>query len=75
MLISIFSLGLMIASSARDVRRAGMVASILYFPMLLFSGTTIPFPVFPESVQRVASGGTRHNRLSANTIRVISCNQ
>jgi ABC-2 type transport system permease protein len=54
-LISIFSLGLMIASSARDVRRAGMIASLLYFPMLLFSGTTIPFPVFPESVQRVAS--------------------
>jgi ABC-2 type transport system permease protein len=54
-LVSIFSLGLMIASSARDVRRAGMIASILYFPMLLFSGTTIPFPVFPEGVQRVAS--------------------
>lgn len=54
-LVSIFSLGLMIASTARDVRRAGMVASIVYFPMLLFSGTTIPFPVFPEGVQRVAS--------------------
>jgi ABC-2 type transport system permease protein len=54
-LVSIFSLGLMIASSARDVRRAGMIASILYFPMLLFSGTTVPFPVFPEGVQRIAS--------------------
>jgi ABC-2 type transport system permease protein len=54
-LVSIFSLGLMIASSARDVRRAGMIASVLYFPMLLFSGTTIPFPIFPEGVQRVAA--------------------
>lgn len=54
-LVSIFALGLMIASSARDVRRAGMIASILYFPMLIFSGTTIPFPVFPEGVQRLAA--------------------
>ena len=32
-----------------------MVASIVYFPMLIFSGTTVPFPVFPEGVQRAAN--------------------
>ncbi|MFW5801330.1 MAG: LamG-like jellyroll fold domain-containing protein, partial [Spirochaeta sp.] len=53
-LISIFSIGLVIASTARDVKRAGMICSIVYFPMLLFSGTTIPFPVFPEFVQKAA---------------------
>ncbi|MFW6212767.1 MAG: ABC transporter permease [Spirochaetota bacterium] len=52
-MLSIFSIGLMIASTARDVKRAGMIASLLYFPMLIFSGTTIPFSAFPEIVQRV----------------------
>jgi len=54
-LVAIFSLGLMIASSARNVQRAGMIASIVYFPMLIFSGTTIPFPVFPEAVRQAAT--------------------
>lgn len=51
---SIFAIGLVIASTARDVKRAGMIASIAYFPMLIFSGTTVPFPVFPELVQKAA---------------------
>jgi len=54
-MISIFAIGLVIASTARDVKRAGIIASVVYFPMLLFSGTTIPFPVFPEAVQRAAA--------------------
>jgi ABC-2 type transport system permease protein len=51
---SVFAIGLVIASTARDVKRAGMIASLVYFPMLVFSGTTIPFPVFPEAVQKAA---------------------
>lgn len=50
-LMSIFSIGLMVASTAGDEKRAGIVASILYFPMLLLSGTTVPYPVFPDAVQ------------------------
>jgi ABC-2 type transport system permease protein len=53
-LVSIFSIGILIASTARDIKRAGIICSIVYFPMLLFSGTTIPFHVFPDSVQIVA---------------------
>lgn len=53
-LISIFSIGLVIASSARDAKRAGILCSAVYFPMLLFSGTTIPFQVFPDAVQKIA---------------------
>lgn len=53
-MISIFAIGLVIASTARDVKRAGMIASLVYFPMLIFSGTTVPFPVFPEIIQRAA---------------------
>lgn len=50
-LLSIFSIGLLIASTAKDIKRAGIICSIVYFPMLLFSGTTIPVSVFPESIQ------------------------
>lgn len=50
-LLSIFSIGLLIASTAKDIKRAGIICSIVYFPMLLFSGTTIPVSVFPESLQ------------------------
>lgn len=53
-LASIFSIGLVIASTAGDIKRAGILCSIVYFPMLLFSGTTIPFQVFPEPVRQVA---------------------
>lgn len=53
-LVSIFSIGLVIASTARDIKRAGILCSIVYFPMLLFSGTTIPFHIFPQPVQLAA---------------------
>ena len=32
-----------------------MIASILYFPMLVFSGTTLPIEVMPQAMQRVVS--------------------
>lgn len=53
-LFSIFSIGMCIAAVAPDIKKAGLLCSVLYFPMLLFSGTTIPFEVFPGAVQRAA---------------------
>ena len=53
-LVSIFSIGLVIASTAKDIKRAGIICSVVYFPMLLFSGTTIPFHVFPQPVRLAA---------------------
>lgn len=53
-LVAIFSIGLLIASRAKDSKRAGILCSIVYFPMLLLSGTTIPFPVFPKVIQDIA---------------------
>ena len=53
-LVSIFSIGLLIASTAKDIKQAGIICSILYFPMLLFSGTTIPIHVFPQPLQTAA---------------------
>ncbi|MBN2511157.1 MAG: ABC transporter permease [Spirochaetales bacterium] len=54
-LVSIFSIGLCIASVASDAKKAGLYCSIAYFPMLLLSGTTVPFEAFPPGVQKVAA--------------------
>ncbi len=54
-LASIFALGMTVASLAKDSKQAGVLCSILYFPMLLFSGTTIPYSVFPDWLQKAAS--------------------
>lgn len=52
-LVSIFSIGLLITSIAPDSKKAGFICSLVYFPMLLFSGTTIPGSVFPSIVQKL----------------------
>ncbi len=33
---------------------AGVIASLLYFPMLIFSGATLPYEVMPTAMQRMA---------------------
>lgn len=35
-------------------KMAGVIASILYFPMLIFSGATLPYEVMPKALQKVA---------------------
>ena len=30
-----------------------MIASVLYFPMLVFSGTTLPLEVMPRTMQKI----------------------
>ena len=32
-----------------------MIASVLYFPMLVFSGTTLPLEVMPGAMQKIVS--------------------
>lgn len=53
-MISMFSIGLMVASLCRTTKSMNVVTSLLYFPMLLFSGATIPLEVFPAWFQAVA---------------------
>lgn len=53
-LVSMFSIGLMIASLCRTVKSMNVVTSLVYFPMLLLSGATIPYELFPKGLQRVA---------------------
>lgn len=52
-LISIFSLGMMLASVAPNVKTANLLCTILYFPMLLFSGATIPYEIMPKVMQKI----------------------
>ncbi|MGN1016170.1 MAG: ABC transporter permease [Faecousia sp.] len=51
---SMFSIGLMVASLCRTTKSMNVVTSLLYFPMLLFSGATIPAEVFPAGFRVVA---------------------
>ena len=53
-MISMFSIGLMVGGIARDTKIAGVIASILYFPMLIFSGATLPYEVMPHTMQKAA---------------------
>lgn len=53
-LVSTFSIGMMVGGVAPNTKIAGAVASLLYFPMLLLSGATLPYEVMPAALQRVA---------------------
>ncbi len=53
-LVSMFSIGMMVGGIAPNTKMAGVIASALYFPMLIFSGATLPYEVMPAALQRVA---------------------
>ncbi|MCL2108653.1 MAG: ABC transporter permease [Oscillospiraceae bacterium] len=53
-MLSMFSIGIMVGGIAKNQKTAGIIASVLYFPMLIFSGATLPYEVMPMSLQRVA---------------------
>ncbi len=47
-------IGLLVGSTARDIRTAPAIANLLFFPMMFLSGSAMPFAVLPEGVQRFA---------------------
>lgn len=51
---SMFSIGMMAGGLAPDVKTAGIAASLLYFPMLVLSGATLPYEAMPAGLQRAA---------------------
>lgn len=53
-MISMFSIGLLVAALCKTAKSMNIATSLLYFPMLLFSGATIPYELFPEGMQLVA---------------------
>ena len=54
-MISTLSIGMMVGGVAKNSKSASVIASILYFPMLIFSGATLPFEVMPRVLQKVVS--------------------
>lgn len=53
-MISMFSIGLLVGGISPNIKIAGVLASILYFPMLIFSGATLPYEVMPPVLQKAA---------------------
>lgn len=53
-MLSMFSIGLMVGGVAPDTKTASVTASVLYFPMLIFSGATLPYEIMPSALQKVA---------------------
>ncbi|MDF2886447.1 MAG: type transporter [Lacrimispora sp.] len=51
-MISMFSIGLLVGGIAPDIKTASAAASILYFPMLIFSGATLPYEIMPPALQK-----------------------
>ena len=44
---------MLVGGVAKDTKQASVIASILYFPMLIFSGTTLPLEVMPKAMQKI----------------------
>lgn len=45
---------MMAGGVSKDSKTAGIIASLLYFPMLIFSGATLPYEVMPSTLQKIA---------------------
>ncbi len=51
--ISMFSIGILVGGLAKNSKIAGVIASVLYFPMMIFSGATLPYEVMPKIMRKV----------------------
>lgn len=47
-------IGLLVAAACKTTKSMNVATSLLYLPMLLFSGATIPYELFPKGMQLVA---------------------
>ena len=54
-MVSTLSIGLLVGGISRNMKTASVIACLLYFPMLIFSGTTLPFEVMSVSMQKIIS--------------------
>ena len=54
-LVSTLSIGMMLGGIAKNEKMASVIACLLYFPMLVFSGATLPFEVMPEMMQKIVA--------------------
>ena len=45
---------MLVGGVAKNSKSASVIASILYFPMLIFSGATLPYEIMPKALQILA---------------------
>lgn len=49
--VSIYSIGMLIASVSGSVKTTNLLCSVVYFPMFLLSGATVPYEIMPRGLQ------------------------
>lgn len=54
-MLSTLSVGMLVGGVAKDTKQASVIACVLYFPMLIFSGTTLPLEIMPKAMRNVVS--------------------
>lgn len=54
-MLSTLSIGMLVGGVAKNTKQSSVIASLLYFPMLVFSGTTLPIEVMPRAMQKLVS--------------------
>ena len=47
-------MGLLVGSTARDIKTAPAISNLLFFPMMFLSGSAMPFAFLPDGVKRFA---------------------
>lgn len=52
--ISIFSLGFLIASISPSMRAANGIANLVYFPMIFLTGATLPLEIMPDTMADIS---------------------
>ena len=59
-MLSTLSIGLLVGGAAKNSKQASVIACILYFPMLIFSGTTVPLEILPKAMQAAQKAPPPH---------------
>ncbi|HEY9062664.1 MAG TPA: ABC transporter permease [Pseudobacteroides sp.] len=52
-LIAIYGIGMMLSSVSPNIKTANLLCTLIYFPMILFSGATIPYEIMPTGAQKI----------------------
>lgn len=53
-ILSIYSIGMLVASVSPNIKTANILCCIVYFPMFFFSGATLPYEIMPQGMQKAS---------------------
>lgn len=51
--VSMYGLGMFLASVSPNIKTANLLCTIVYFPMVFLSGATVPYEIMPPAMQKV----------------------